>query len=152
MEQPAALEKFAKGPDFFGVRARIPIPRGAFLVSVAGPVAAERSRYSLQVGPGRHVDSRGVRGIDDFLNHGCFANAFVVFPALEVRAARDIAAGEEVLLNYCATEEELYEPFACACGSPRCYGAVRGFRFLDRRQQEALRETASPWLKEKYRL
>ena len=55
-------------------------------------------------------------------------------------------------MNYCATEEELAEPFKCKCGSSDCYGLIRGFRFLSRSRQEALRDVASPWLKAKYGL
>ena len=149
--QPVVLGKFEKSLGFFGVMAMNRIKRSDFLLSVAGPIV-ERNRYSLQIDASRHVDSCGERGLDDFTNHGCSPNVFVVFPALEIRALRDIEIGEEVLINYCTTEEELFEPFTCRCGSPHCYGRVRGFRFLDQTQREALKDIASPWLKDKYEL
>jgi hypothetical protein len=151
--QPAALRKFEKSPGFFGVKASSRIAKGDFILSFIGPIVTEKSRYSLQIGASRHVDScGGIRIIDDFINHSCSPNAFVVFPVLDVRALRDIECGEEVLINYCATEEELFESFNCYCGSPQCYGQVRGFRFLNRSQQMALKDIASPWLNAKYEL
>ena len=150
--QPVVLRMFERSPGFFGVRASRRIARGEFIFSVAGPTVTERSRYSLQIDAYRHVDSSGIHGLDDFINHACSPNAFVVFPELEIRALRDIEIGEEVLINYCATEEELFESFSCFCGSPHCYGQIRGFRFLSRTQQEALKDIVSPWLKTRYEL
>ena len=150
--QPVVLRKFERSLGFFGLMASSRIAKGEFIFSVAGPIVTQRSQYSLQIDASRHVDSCGIRGLDDFINHACSPNAFVVFPELEIRALRDIEIGEEVLINYCATEEELFESFSCLCGSPHCYGQVRGFRFLSRFQQEALKNIVSPWLKDKYEL
>jgi hypothetical protein len=150
--QPVVLKKFERNLGFFGLMASSHIAKGDFLISVAGPIVNERSQYSLQIDAFRHVDSCGIRGLDDFINHACSPNAFVIFPELEVRALRDIESGEEVMINYCATEEELFEPFSCHCGSPHCYGQVRGFRFLSKSQQEALKDIVSPWLKARYEL
>jgi hypothetical protein len=111
----------------------------------------EGNRFSVQIDAFRHVDAGG-GSLDDFTNHACSPNACVVPATLELRALRDIECGEEICINYCATEEELAEPFTCHCGSPECYGQVRGFRFLTRAQQESLKDLASPWLKAKYGL
>ena len=153
--QPQVLGIFEKSPGFFcAVTLRL-VARGEMLVSFRGfaPVA-EQTRHSIQIGARRHIDTLEASRFeaDDFLNHCCSPNAFFDTLTIEVRALKDIEPGEEVVLNYCATEEELVEPFKCECGSPDCYGMVRGFRFLSQSQQEALRDIASPWLKTKYGL
>jgi len=53
------------------------------------------------MGDGKHV-SAGRDG--RYLNHGCEPNAFLDFSCLCVRALKDIRAGEEVKVNYAATE------------------------------------------------
>jgi hypothetical protein len=153
--QPYLLGKLEKSPGFFCAVTLRRVARGETLVSFRGfaPVM-ERSRYSIQIDASHHIVTRetGRFEADDFLNHCCSPNAFLDTATLDVRALRDIEPGEEVCLNYCATEEELVEPFKCECGSPDCCGYVRGFRFLNRRRQGELKDIASPWLKAKYGL
>ena len=57
-------------------------------------------------------------------NHSCNANT--TFVGLDVCATRDIAAGEELTLDYAAFMGADMDPFACACGSPGCRGVIRG--------------------------
>ena len=146
------LRQFEKSPGVFGVMASRHIAKGDVLFRFSGRIVTERTRYSLQLDAFRHFYANGTGGLDDFTNHACSPNAYVVFPTMEMRALRDIECGEEILVNYCATEEELVEPFTCRCGSPECYGQIRGFRFLSRAQQECLKGLVSPWLKTKYGL
>ena len=153
--RPQSLGKLEKSPGCYGAVTLRRIARGETLVSFRGlPLVTERSRYSIQVDANHHIVTLEASRFeaDDFINHGCSPNAFLDARTLEVRALKDIERGKEVLLNYCATEEDLAEPFECECGSPRCYGHVGGFRLLSRRRQEALRDIASPWLKAKYGL
>jgi hypothetical protein len=62
----------------------------------------------------------------------------------KIRAGRDLAPGAELTLDYCATEEELAEPFECRYGGPRCYGTVAGFRYLTTAQRVAILEILAP--------
>jgi hypothetical protein len=57
-------------------------------------------------------------------NHSCDPNT--VYEGLEVLARRDIAAGEELTLDYATMLNELSEPFDCHCGAVTCRGVVRG--------------------------
>lgn len=57
-------------------------------------------------------------------NHSCDPNTR--FDGLDVIAARAIAAGEELTLDYAAFLDECAEEFDCACGAPNCRGRVRG--------------------------
>lgn len=67
--------------------------------------------------------------------------------AMGLVAKRDIASGEEITINYCATEDVLENPFTCDCGSSRCYGFVRGFRFLTQDQRLLIKDELSPYLR-----
>lgn len=109
---------------------RHPIEAGSEIVQVAGTVRRTPSRFSIQVGPRKHLDEMGPVNAT---NHSCDPSAFVDFShpeRLVLRALRDIGAGQEVTIHYCATEYEMAEPFACDCGAVSCVGLVRGYRHL----------------------
>jgi len=57
-------------------------------------------------------------------NHSCDPNT--VYLGLDVVARRDIAAGEELTLDYTTMLNEQSEPFECHCGAAACRGIVRG--------------------------
>lgn len=57
-------------------------------------------------------------------NHSCDPNT--VYLGLDVVAARAIAIGEELTLDYAQFLDTAAEPFDCACGAPRCRGLVTG--------------------------
>ena len=57
-------------------------------------------------------------------NHSCDANT--QFVGLDVVAARAIAAGDELTLDYATFMNEESEPFTCTCGAPSCRGVVMG--------------------------
>jgi SET domain-containing protein len=110
-----------QGKGVFATRA---VAAGERLGFFSGTETLARSRMSLQFGdvivepapeePLRH------------LNHACEPSG--VFRGRELFAARDLRAGDAVTIDYNAHEEEMAEPFACACGSPRCPGIIRGGR------------------------
>ena len=57
-------------------------------------------------------------------NHSCEANT--AFDGLDVRAQRDITAGEELTLDYAHFLDHNMEPFDCQCGSSICKKLIRG--------------------------
>lgn len=57
-------------------------------------------------------------------NHSCDPNT--AYRGLNAIALRDIAAGEELTLDYAHFLNEDAAPFACQCGSPNCRGIVSG--------------------------
>jgi hypothetical protein len=81
------------------------------------------------------------------MNHSCDPNGYIRFDDLTYCALRDVSAGEELTFNYCTTEYELAQPFQCACGSPNCYGLVRGARFLDSGQLDRIYPLLSIYLR-----
>ena len=136
-----------QGSPALGVFATAAIPAGALILLMRGDLVGAPDRYSIQLS--RDVHLRGEGSMADELRHACEPNARVEIegaPPVRITALRDISPGEEVTIDYCATEEALASPFACGCGSPRCYGEVRGFHFLDAGQRSRLAGWASPWL------
>jgi len=57
-------------------------------------------------------------------NHSCYPNT--AYDGLNVVALRDIAAGEELTLDYADFCNETAASFACRCGAANCRGQVRG--------------------------
>lgn len=57
-------------------------------------------------------------------NHSCAPNTR--YDGLNVVAARAVAAGEELTLDYAQFLDETAEPFDCACGATGCRGRVVG--------------------------
>jgi hypothetical protein len=84
-------------------------------------------RYGLDqdfdqiIGP---VDIRYVTTPDNFINHSCDPNLRYDI-AGNVVAARFIAQGEEVFIDYGCFIVNFDEPFECACGAPNCRGRIR---------------------------
>lgn len=116
---------------------------GAAIVTTTGALAAQ-GRHTIQTGWYTHVlVAEPLRVV----NHSCAPNTFLeVRPdgvRITLRAARPIAAGSELLLDY-ATFEFTTSAFAderCGCGAPGCRGRVGGYRDLaeaDRRRLDPL--------------
>ena len=144
---------------------RILVARQAFacgevVLHVAGVESTTTHRYALQVSASCHVQGReplvDARGRDRypwrFLNHACEPN--LALRERELVARRAIAAGDELSLNYLASEYDMAEPFACACDhgcaliEPGPDGArwIRGYRYLSEDQRARLDGYACPHL------
>ena len=102
------------------------------------------TRRSVQIDEGKHVIGR--EETVGYLNHSCEPNAWVDVRRMCVRALRDITPGEEVTFNYLTTEYEMHDSFACDCGSPACYGIIRGFKYLTHKQRMGLKPYLAPYL------
>jgi D-alanine-D-alanine ligase len=70
-------------------------------------------------------------------NHSCAPNTR--YDGLDVVAARDIAAGEELTLDYAQLVSADAEPFACTCGAAACRGWIAGTPGNSVTAREALR-------------
>lgn len=57
-------------------------------------------------------------------NHSCEPNCG--FEGLDMLAVRDVAAGEELTLDYALFCDAGMEPFDCACGAASCRGRIFG--------------------------
>jgi hypothetical protein len=124
------------------------VPSGRCLFKIDGELTDAPTRYSVQVDRTLHVDLPAGCGLEDimdhfywcFMNHSCEPNA--VIRGRQLVALKSIEPYQEIRFHYNTTEYELAEPFVCHCGSNRCEGQIRGFRFLSRSKRERLR----PWL------
>lgn len=129
------------------------IPAGTMLFRISGRETPAPTRYSLQIGPGNHIDQSGARSAEEivrrffwrYMNHHCDPTTNI--RALEVIAQRDIARGGSVTFDYNTTELELAEPFRCHCGSAQCVGVVRGARHLTAEQRARLAERLPDYLR-----
>lgn len=130
-----------------------PVGAGEHLFTIVGAQTATPTRYTVQVGYGVHIDVPGDHAFEAvldqfywrFMNHGC--DPTVVVRGRGVVSLKPIEFGQEITFNYNTTEYDMVEPFSCRCGSDRCAGLVRGFRYLSPEQREDLR----PWLAEHLR-
>ena len=97
----------------------------------AGHDPSDTTTYQYVVDDIWIIDGR-VGGNDTrFINHGCSPNCKSVRRDGRIffHALRDIAEGQELLLNYklkCGTpaSEETKALYACYCGSPECCGTL----------------------------
>ena len=115
-----------QGDIGLGVIAREPIEAGEVLVALA------------------HA---GTGEVDDYLNHACEPSAALDAERLCFVAARAIAPGEAVTFNYLSAEWDMVAPFTCKCGSPRCFGEIRGFKHLSPDEQARLEPLLTPFLR-----
>jgi SET domain-containing protein len=128
-----------------GLFALVPIAKDEILIDLNGEDTLPLpTRRSLQIGEGRHAIGR--EETVGYLNHGCEPNVYLDFSCLWVRAFKDIQAGQEVKINYAATEYEMHDSFSCDCASPACLRMIRGFKFLTREQQLRLKPYLAPYL------
>lgn len=134
-----------------GVRARRAIAPGETVLPLVGITASSPARSTLQIGPDAHLHPLSVDADDErsawcFVNHSCNPNCAVSLRDMALVALRCIQPGEELTFDYCSTEYDMAEPFACGCGDAGCYGEVRGFRHLPRGRQLELLPRLAPHL------
>ncbi len=105
-----------------------PFRRGEVIYHISGYRVTEGATYqTIQVGRAQHIEELGVIA---YLNHSCQPNTVIDVARLDVLAARDIAAGEELNFFYPSTEWEMDRPFICLCGAPQCVRLVAGAKYL----------------------
>lgn len=78
-------------------------------------------------------------------NHSCDSNLWMR-DALTLEARRDIAAGEEITIDYALQTSIEDWAMRCRCGSPNCRGAVRGTDWKRGDLQERYHGHFSPFL------
>lgn len=109
------------------------IPKGSIVSHMDGTLSDRAWRYSCQIGSELHVLG------PPYINHVCEDPCLYIDAAeSKLIALRDIAAGEELTLNYLSFEARMRSPFDCHCGSRRCYGRIEGFDLLGPEQQAEL--------------
>lgn len=82
-------------------------------------------------------------------NHSCNPNCGMDGEITFV-AMRDIAAGEELTVDYAFIDNEDYSE-KCHCGSPNCRHTITGFDWKNKQLQKKYYDYFAPYLKEKIR-
>ncbi len=121
------------------------VKKESVLITYDGPVIDHPTRYSIQIDEKRHIE--GTPDSNAYLNHACTPNTYVDWKGPFLRALRDLRADEELTCNYLTTDWEIHEKFQCKCGSPNCYGEIRGFRYLSASQQKELEAFVPEFMK-----
>ena len=119
-----------------GLYAATPIGRGE-IVSVKGGHLIDRATLErhkavvndadMQIADDRFrapLSADEFEGVMMFLNHSCEPNVGVQGQIVFV-AMRDVAAGEELTLDYGTIDHDA-EPMACRCGAAACRGTITG--------------------------
>lgn len=127
--------KLYKG--YKGLFAKKDIIAGSIIFLLKGSVSRRPTKYSVQLSRDKHIDFPSVRKPNDdldyawqYLNHSCEPNGYVNAVEYCFCALRNIRKGQEITFNYLTTEYELAAPFRCGCGSAKCFGFIRGNKFL----------------------
>jgi len=121
-----------------GVFALVDIPKDDTLIVWTGRIlSAEQAlpimqthdkHYILQIGDHFYqVPLCEYREPADWTNHSCEPNAgFGKNSPICLSAMREIKAGEQIFFDYamCETDERLWEPMDCLCGTPSCRGKI----------------------------
>lgn len=81
--------------------------------------------HTAQVEEGLYLTSNAPDLPPDYINHSCEPNAGMSGQIVIV-AMRDIAADEEITIDYAMCDGSAFDEFSCACGSRFCRGQVTG--------------------------
>ena len=92
------------------------------------------TQHSLQKTPRLHIVDLHFAGL---LAHACAPNVVLGMTRQNLHALRAIRPGDMLTIDYEATEDELFAPFVCGCGSPDCRKFIVGGRARRRSQNSA---------------
>ncbi|MAT46766.1 MAG: hypothetical protein CMO35_04960 [Verrucomicrobiaceae bacterium] len=87
--------------------ARFPFHPGELVYTVQGEASKTRTRESIEVGPGQHVEDAYAL----YLNHSFAPN--LRLEGRHIYALNRIEEGEELTFDYLETESEIASPFVC---------------------------------------
>ena len=85
--------------------------------------------YSVQVGWQKHVNLEDPLQL---LNHSCDASTTVrdnEFGVYDLVARRSLVRGDEITFDYETTEYCMSSEFDCLCGTEKCRGRLRGYKW-----------------------
>ncbi len=142
-----------------GMFAREPFKKGEVVVIVGGAVmtdsefAAFQATHtfynSIQIDKHLHLveDPEITQSLEGCMNHSCDSNTWMEDEVTLV-ARRDIAAGEEVTVDYAlfTTQSNWMLDNRCHCGSPDCRRVITGDDWRREDVQERYRDHFSPFI------
>ena len=118
-----------------GVFASKPIRKGELIFSFSGvefrvddDYKCDVEGYWFQIGDKQWLDDKNY---GKFVNHSCNPNS-AIFNSIELKSIKDIKPGEEINVDYDATEwdNSRYNAFICKCGDKNCRGIIQGYKYL----------------------
>jgi hypothetical protein len=122
------------GRKGLGIFAGQPIARGETIAGFGGQVFdraefdrldQDRRSHSIQIDTDLFLVSPAELDPADYANHSCEPNAGLLGNSLVV-AMTDIAPGDEICFDYAMCDDDDYDEFVCACGTPTCRGLITG--------------------------
>lgn len=152
---PTSLKLIYVEGKGLGIFANRNFKRGEAVISFANTLVnkSKASFEAVQVTDKKYLDTKWLVP-EAFVNHSCNPNTRLDFQpnkkASCYRAIKSIAKNEEITFNYNTTDwDSKKEAFECSCGSKKCYGIVRGLKYLDQKERNKLKPLILPYLLKK---
>lgn len=106
-----------------GVMAQSYFYQGDIVCAFCGYLVTDITQFSLRFGTGLHVHDPYFMGK---VLHSCDPNLHCDMSRRLFIAKKDIVPGELITMDYAQTEDYLFKPFPCSCGSANCRGFIVG--------------------------
>ena len=140
------LERFMTEEKGWGVKSKVKIPGGEFVMEYVGEVVSEKEfklrmlteyvddthHYCLHLDGGAVIDGHRMGGECRFVNHSCRPNCEMQkwtvngLYRMALFTLRDIEPGEELTYDYNFSLFNPHEGQPCRCGAPDCRGVIGG--------------------------
>lgn len=130
---PDCEGRFLPDRGFHGLFATRPIPKNSLVTLYMGALvngvglAALPSKvvmHSIQIEDDLYIAPQATEPCH-YVNHSCAPNCGMGGQIAFI-AMRQIAAGEEITIDYAMCDTSPYDEFTCQCGQPSCRGRVTG--------------------------
>ena len=99
---------------------------GEVVFKFTGVLLNKITLYTLQLDAVYHIHDPFFMGK---VLHSCDPNMQCDMITQTFSAIKDIKKGDFLTMDYETTEDELFRPFECKCGSPNCKKIIRGKNF-----------------------
>ncbi|MBI2022958.1 SET domain-containing protein [Candidatus Giovannonibacteria bacterium] len=123
---------------------------GEKITGLSGKItsASIASPEAIQVSANYFLDGKDYVP-EDFINHACEPNTRLDIERRRFAAIKNIPKNCEITFNYNTTEFDMAKygtDFICICGSKKCLGEIKGFKYLSMKQKIQLKPYLSTFL------